>query len=539
MTDFSVKLFISYAHLDIDFQKELVEHLANLRRQGMVEDWHDRKIMAGEKWAGKIDEALNEAQIILLLISSSFMNSNYCHDIEMVRAMERYHAGEAEVIPIVIRECDWTGAPFSQLQALPKDAKPVDNWSKHDPAWADVVRGIRTAIEALQEKMKALFRAETGLSEALADELFERLATVSKEKWANIYARCKPNVAGNTPANIWQAALELLRLNHSRRGLDFVAELGHQFKRPELTKWAQQASAHFNISIAEPALHSSSGTLLFQVEPLESHPGSYNLHAWLWQNNVVKEPLTETNQDPKPWLTVADEIQFWVTLKRSEYADLAVELALPRQHFCCDITQWKMREDETLLRQLPLFLRCHKRFNARRQKLKAEKEGLSRIELQKREFLAKSTMPVRLEDWQRKCLRLNDHSQDEAVTLLYRLDPQLAPDDLNDDFREETKGIFVAFGCQPESDQESSIFWRALDYGAPLVVWFREYPKGEVNTVEELIATLELNAQVKLGELPKHIWNLQKTALRKKDRADLHYHLTILCDDYERVPDPS
>src|SRR5262245_24996154 len=143
----SIKLFISYAHRDEDFRLELNDHLSNLQRQGLIATWHDRQIAPGQEWADQIDLALNEAQIILLLISARFMASDYCYAKEMTRAIERHDAGEAVVIPIILSACDWQGAPFSKFQALPKDARPIKNWNDRDEAWLDVVRGLRRAIE--------------------------------------------------------------------------------------------------------------------------------------------------------------------------------------------------------------------------------------------------------------------------------------------------------------------------------------------------------------------------------------------------------
>ena len=57
--------------------------------------------------------------------------------------MERHQVGTAQVIPILLRPVDWTGAPFSTLQALPKDAKPVTSWPNQDEAFADIASGIR------------------------------------------------------------------------------------------------------------------------------------------------------------------------------------------------------------------------------------------------------------------------------------------------------------------------------------------------------------------------------------------------------------
>src|SRR5215510_12890765 len=144
-----IRLFISYERSDEDLRLELNKHLSNLRRQQIISDWHDRRILPGQEWADQIDNALNEAQIILLLISVHFMASDYCYTKEMVRAIERHDAGEAIVIPIILSACDWQGAPFSKLQALPKDAKPIKNWNDRDEAWLDVVRGLRRVIESL------------------------------------------------------------------------------------------------------------------------------------------------------------------------------------------------------------------------------------------------------------------------------------------------------------------------------------------------------------------------------------------------------
>ena len=148
----SKELFYSYSHGDERLRKELEKHLAVMKRQGLIQEWHDRKIVAGSEYKGEIDEHLNSAEIILLLVSSDFLASDYCYGIEMTRAIERHEAGEATVIPVILRPCDWMGTPFSKLQALPKDAKPVTTWSRRDDAFLDVVKGIRAAIQSRDEE---------------------------------------------------------------------------------------------------------------------------------------------------------------------------------------------------------------------------------------------------------------------------------------------------------------------------------------------------------------------------------------------------
>ncbi|WP_437904702.1 toll/interleukin-1 receptor domain-containing protein [Sorangium sp. So ce327] len=140
-----ISVFFSYSHKDEVLRDELATHLKLLERAGVIRSWYDRRIEAGEDWKAAIDSNLEEAQMILLLVSADFLASDYCYDIEMKRALARHDAGEAMVIPIILRECKWSRAPFAKLQALPKDARPVTSWANRDEAWTNVASGIESA----------------------------------------------------------------------------------------------------------------------------------------------------------------------------------------------------------------------------------------------------------------------------------------------------------------------------------------------------------------------------------------------------------
>ncbi|HEX8072638.1 MAG TPA: toll/interleukin-1 receptor domain-containing protein [Pyrinomonadaceae bacterium] len=141
-------IFISYAHEDTGLCKELEKHLVSLKQQRFIITWYDRMIGAGAEWEGQIHESLNKAGIILLLISVDFMNSPYCFDVEVRRAMERHEAGEARVIPVILRPVEWQSAPFGKLQALPAEAKPVTEWDNRDKAFLSIAQGIRRVLRA-------------------------------------------------------------------------------------------------------------------------------------------------------------------------------------------------------------------------------------------------------------------------------------------------------------------------------------------------------------------------------------------------------
>jgi hypothetical protein len=167
-----IEVFFSYAHEDESLCEKLVKALAVLQRQGIIRDWHDRKITAGTDFKGKIDEHLNSAGVILLLVSPDFIASDYCYDIEMKRALERHDKGEARVIPVILRPVDgWQGqgTPFGNLLVAPTDRKAVTSWPNQDEAFANVAGHIRRAVEELRNPQLA--RRVTGTAPRRADSV--------------------------------------------------------------------------------------------------------------------------------------------------------------------------------------------------------------------------------------------------------------------------------------------------------------------------------------------------------------------------------
>ncbi len=145
-------LFYSYSHDDEKMRNKLEKHLALLRRDGTISEWHDRKLLAGSNVDREIDKKLEEARIILLLISASFMNSDYCYCTELDRALERHNAKAASVVPVILRSVDWKIAKFRHLLALPKDGVPIEKWRPQAAGYADVARGIRELAQHLKSE---------------------------------------------------------------------------------------------------------------------------------------------------------------------------------------------------------------------------------------------------------------------------------------------------------------------------------------------------------------------------------------------------
>lgn len=168
-----VKVFFSYSHKDEALRDDLATHLSLMKRQGVIEAWHDREISAGSESADEIDDNLNAADIILLLVSANFLAEDDCYDI-VQRAMERHTTREVRVIPIILKPTDWSDAPFAKLQPLPKNAKPVTTWQDKDEAFLNVAQGIRRVVEDIAKSKTSSTASETTIPAITSGGLTDR-----------------------------------------------------------------------------------------------------------------------------------------------------------------------------------------------------------------------------------------------------------------------------------------------------------------------------------------------------------------------------
>jgi hypothetical protein len=146
-----VQLFISYSRKDEPLRSQLEMFLKPLQRQGVLSTWHDRMIDAGEERTEAHSKQFDQAEVILLLVSASYLASEQ-NDAEVRAALERHEAGTAVVIPVILRDVNWERASFAKLQPLPTNKRPVTKWPDRDSAWLDVSEGIVRVVEKLRGK---------------------------------------------------------------------------------------------------------------------------------------------------------------------------------------------------------------------------------------------------------------------------------------------------------------------------------------------------------------------------------------------------
>jgi small GTP-binding protein len=142
-----LKIFISYSHQDKTFKDELVKRLASLKRRGLVDTWEDRHIEAGDEWHQSIQDAMDECDLALLLVSADYLASRFIQEEEQPRLLQRRDEMDLHVIPIIVRPCTWQSAPvLKDLQALPRDGRAIITYSEvtgdRDQVWTDIEKAI-------------------------------------------------------------------------------------------------------------------------------------------------------------------------------------------------------------------------------------------------------------------------------------------------------------------------------------------------------------------------------------------------------------
>ncbi|HEU5381515.1 MAG TPA: 4'-phosphopantetheinyl transferase superfamily protein [Ktedonobacteraceae bacterium] len=186
-----LRIFFCYAQKDEKLFLELRKHFTGLQREGLIELWHDQDISAGKEWEPETISQLNSAHIILLLISSDFMSSDYCSDKIMKHALERHERGEARVIPVLLRPVHWPHGPLSRLCTLPASGKAVTTWLHKDQAFVNIAEGIVKVIEEiaphliqeLHRNIANIYKGKVSLQSSLENKRQLRRLLSRTEQW--------------------------------------------------------------------------------------------------------------------------------------------------------------------------------------------------------------------------------------------------------------------------------------------------------------------------------------------------------------------
>lgn len=184
-----INLFISYAHNDkyehAGKESPYFEELEKFINKGqqlknIIDIWTDAEIPLGSNWDDKIKQNLDKADIVILVISQAFLNSDYIKT-ELNRAFEKEKNGTCVVIPLFFERCDLTEYDFLKNQGHPLNDRFIKEIGEAErPAeFTDFQKKIKnTANEILlkkKERNNKSIRSKEPLAKLQASSTFDSL----------------------------------------------------------------------------------------------------------------------------------------------------------------------------------------------------------------------------------------------------------------------------------------------------------------------------------------------------------------------------
>lgn len=255
MTTRPIRLFILCADNDDVYMGDFEKHLSTLQRHQLIDAWHRRRIAPGDDITTQMALHLDQADIIVLAVSADFLASDYIHDVQLVRAIQRHTAGTARVVPLILRPVSWRLTSFGHLSPLPRDGRAVETWQHKDEAWLDVVNEIERVAREVREGMilsaeNSSLRVELASVLARDRELLLERDSLTKELLAlrDTHRRFDAEVQAATTeqrvaARSAQAQVTDLtvRLGEALRDLDF-----YRIRADTLSSQRQEQQAQIN-----------------------------------------------------------------------------------------------------------------------------------------------------------------------------------------------------------------------------------------------------------------------------------------------------
>jgi hypothetical protein len=139
----SNEIFISYSHKDKKFRDELLEHLRPYERSEGIVSWSDKDIEPGSQWLEEIRHVLATAKVAVLLVTRTFLASDFVHEYELGPLLKQAAAGGVKILWIPVRACAYEKTPLRDYQALISPEKPLAEMkAERDRAWVDICRRI-------------------------------------------------------------------------------------------------------------------------------------------------------------------------------------------------------------------------------------------------------------------------------------------------------------------------------------------------------------------------------------------------------------
>ena len=158
-----LRLFVSYSRKDTALKVQFDTNLKIMAAHKLIIPWTDNRLAGGEEWHKEIQEAIEAAHIIVFLVSKDFLASDYIRTNEMPLAMAKAEAGDAVIVPVILKDCVWEPEPWSKYNALPKPLKLVKEFADAEAFFHAVDLSLREVIEREKSNLPRQRRLDSGI----------------------------------------------------------------------------------------------------------------------------------------------------------------------------------------------------------------------------------------------------------------------------------------------------------------------------------------------------------------------------------------
>lgn len=145
-----IKIFVSYSHEDEQYITDFEKYFQPVEKKYDLNLYRDKLNKAGDQFKEKIDDNLNQADIVLLFVSKHFLCSDSCKK-ELEESLKLKEERNINIVPIILSTCEWKETNLKDLLCVPKDGKPVSDFEYEDKAWQDVSGHIKVHVEKLNQ----------------------------------------------------------------------------------------------------------------------------------------------------------------------------------------------------------------------------------------------------------------------------------------------------------------------------------------------------------------------------------------------------
>jgi len=146
-----LSIFIAHTYNDGRILLKIEQILRTIDFQEGGINYQPGEIALDTRWKESRYNHLASVDLILLLVTQSFVATEYCYSEQLKWAILRHNQEQAYIIPVLLQACLWDGTPFAGLHTItPANRKAVDEWSRPAQALHEIARDIRNAVRYIR-----------------------------------------------------------------------------------------------------------------------------------------------------------------------------------------------------------------------------------------------------------------------------------------------------------------------------------------------------------------------------------------------------